>query len=140
MRGRVRPPRLARLLLKAVTPLDEQDAIVGDLEEQFAIRVEREGRVRAGMWYRSQVARSLWPMMTMPGRWRGMTMVGMLQDLRMGLRVFRRSPGFAAVVVFTLALGVGGAASVYSVVRGVLLTPLPFDEPDRVVMLWGLSA
>ena len=64
-------------------------------------------------------------------------MVGMIQDLRSGLRVFRRAPGFATVVVLTLGVGVGAAAAVYSVVRGVLLTPLAFEEPDRLVMLWG---
>jgi predicted permease len=64
-------------------------------------------------------------------------MVGMIQDLRSGLRVFRRAPGFAMVVVLTLGVGVGAAAAVFSVVRGVLLTPLAFEEPDRLVMLWG---
>lgn len=66
-------------------------------------------------------------------------MVGVLQDLRGATRVFRRSPGFAAVVVLTLGVGVGAASAVYSVVRGVLLTPLPFEDPDQVVMLWGQS-
>ncbi len=66
-------------------------------------------------------------------------MTGLVQDVRSGLRVLRRSPGFAAVVVLTMGLGVGGATAVFSVVRGVLLQPLPFENPDRVVMLWGHS-
>lgn len=67
-------------------------------------------------------------------------MTGFLQDLRSASRIFSRSPGFAAVVVATLAIGVGGASAVYSVVRGVLLTPLAFEDADRVVMLWGQSS
>lgn len=67
-------------------------------------------------------------------------MRGMAFDIRSGLRVFRRSPGFAAVVVLTTALGVGGVTAVFSVVRGVLLRPLPYDEPSRVMMMWGQSS
>lgn len=66
-------------------------------------------------------------------------MTGWKQDLRSGVRIFRQAPGFAAVVVATLAIGVGGAAAVFSVVQGVLLSPLSFEDPDRVVMLWGQS-
>lgn len=114
--------------------------MTGDLDEEFRRVVEARGRRRAVLWYWLEVVRSIGPLLTVPGRWRGVTMVGFLQDLKGALRVFRRSPGFAFVVVATLAIGVGGASSVYSVVRGVLLTPLPFEDPDRVVMLWGQSA
>ena len=53
----------------------------------------------------------------------GWSDVGIGQDLKGALRLFRRAPGFSAVVVGTLAVGVGGVASVYSVVRGVILSP-----------------
>jgi len=66
-------------------------------------------------------------------------MTGLDQDLKSALRTFRRSPGFAMVVVATLAIGVGGTTAVYSVIRGVLLSPLPFHDSDQVVMLWGQS-
>jgi predicted permease len=56
--------------------------------------------------------------------------------LRSALRQLRRTPAFSLVVLFTLALGIGATTAMFSVVRGVLLRPLPFAEPERVVRLW----
>jgi putative ABC transport system permease protein len=60
-------------------------------------------------------------------------------DLRFGLRSFLRSPGFSAVTVLTLALGIGATTAIFSVVYGVLLRPLPYPDADRIVRVWQLD-
>jgi predicted permease len=63
-------------------------------------------------------------------------MENLAQDMRYGIRTLRKSPGFAGVVIATLALGIGGVTAVFSVVQAVLLAPLPYEEPGQLVRFY----
>jgi predicted permease len=69
------------------------------------------------------------------GRW--LLCDQLARDFRHALRLFWRRPGFSAVVVLTLALGIGANTAIFSVINAVLLRPLPYKEPARLAMLWS---
>lgn len=146
-----RAPRLARWLLAVTAPRHRRDAVLGDLAEEF---VERCGRPGATLWYWRQALGSAGPLLLSrithhvrralrAGEGRAAAtgtsepgdgiMAQLLQDLHFGLRKLRKSLAFTAVVVLTLALGIGANTVIYGVVDGVILHPYPFPEPDALV-------
>jgi predicted permease len=61
---------------------------------------------------------------------------GLGQDLRLSIRLLRKRPVFAAVIVLTLALGIGANSAIFSILKAVVFTPLPYFEPDRLMTVW----
>lgn len=60
----------------------------------------------------------------------------LVRDVRYGMRTLRRTPGFAVIAVLVMALGIGANVALFTIVRSVLLKPLPFQDPDRLMMLY----
>lgn len=66
-------------------------------------------------------------------------MNGFMQDLKYSARVLLKNPGTTAIMVFTLALGIGATTAIFSVVYGVLLRPLPYSQSDRIMAVWEIN-
>ncbi|HMC75578.1 MAG TPA: ADOP family duplicated permease [Vicinamibacterales bacterium] len=136
-----RPPALAlRLLTWRLSP-EWVDFVVGDLEEEFGDRA-RLSVPAARRWFWRQtlrcVARPPRHHQTLPIRTGDPFVLTLLSDVRHALRVFVRAPSYAVAVVGVLALAIGANTAIFSIVNAVLLRPLSFSEPDRLVRLFHI--
>ena len=143
-------PRLAAALFRALIPDAEREEVIADLQSEFALRARVDGRGAARRWVWRQALRSL-PALLGRGWWRGMTgfephssrmrpggpmFESWIMDVRYAARRLMKRRTYAALAVLTLALGAGGTAAIYSVVRALLLEPLPIAREDQVGVLW----
>ena len=140
-----RPPFAARLLLRCLLPRRLREPIAGDLEEDWY-----DGRLgRWQFWVLALRSIAAWWAGRLhalaaaaranitPG---GGAMTSILQDVHYGARMLRRHPGFTLAAVTTLALGIGANTTIFSLVKAIVLEPLPYHEPSRVAFLLGTDS
>jgi predicted permease len=119
-----------------LVPWEYHDAVLGDLEEEFRDRWGQDGRAGpARLWYWRQVVTVDVLRLRAEARAErarrgegGVTVDAFWMDLRQAGRAFRHNPGFSLAVLLTLAIGIGGATSIFSLVNGLLLRPIPGVE------------
>ena len=142
-----RLPRGVEALLRYGLPADQREPIAGDLLEDYVERIGRDGTVRALAAVWTQAARLAWrfrwersvhgrPLPPIADEIRRTNMWDALrQDITFAVRMLRRQPGFAAVAILALALGIGANTAIFSVVDAVLWRALPYPRSDEIVAL-----
>ncbi len=144
-------PRLPLALLRAWLPYAERDEVIAELSKEFSAREAREGRRGACAWLWRQVLGSVPPLArrTFSRGWTGFEpassrlrpggprMESFIMDLRYAARRLRLRPTYALLAILTLAVGVGGTAAAFGLVRGLLMEPLPYAAEERLGLFWA---
>src|SRR5215211_4817162 len=143
-------PAIPAAIFRLLLPLAECDEVLAELQSEYADRVATTGRATARRWAWQQAVASI-PALIRRSWWRGMTgfepranrmrpggpmFESWIMDFRYAARRLRRRPTYALLAVITLALGAGGTAAIFSVVRTLLLKPLPIAHEEQVGVLW----
>ncbi|HET6230415.1 MAG TPA: ABC transporter permease, partial [Longimicrobiaceae bacterium] len=138
-------------VMRTLLPSAERDEVLADLRAEAGTRRERDGRFAAGAWLWRQAAGSV-PALLRRSWWRGWNgfepqanrlqpggpmLESWIMDVRFAARRLRIRPTYALLAVLTLALGVGGTAAVYSLVKALLLDPLPYRDEKSVAVFWN---
>ena len=132
---------LALGLLGKVVPASARDGLVGDLTELFQERRARSGALAAWAWLTSQVGGTLWrfALRRLRSVFRGVWNVRLEGKMRLTdgaggwLRQLHRARAYSVLVIAMIAIGVGAVSTVFALVEGVVLRPMPYPDPDRIV-------
>ena len=148
MKPELPPPFFERLLALVLGDESSTPYIVGDLREEYAAVVRARGQAYARLWYLQQTLRLAvrvrWE------RWRAEAVTDgssrklpagdlMHTELRQALRFLRRRPAFSGAIVLTVAIAIAATTLTFAIVNGVLLEPLPYAQPERLVSVWEHS-